>query len=180
MIYCPNKFQRYSVGLRLLYQKFIINKGINLRKINSLRKIYEFEALVNTEIQPVDLENLCGELMTAVIFRKKFDFNIDVDGNYFLNKKKFIALLMNVCVGVDYINIYEFQSKVIISGKFKITKEIKKFTDSLEGIIFKDIKKQNNHLIFNFNKTNEKTKDLEKAYYLLQNPLSVINLYLFD
>ena len=180
LIYYPNKFERYTAALRLLYQKLTTNNGIQLRYLNRLKKIYEFEAIQNIDITPINIEKLCGELLTAVLLKKKFDFYIKVENNYLLNKKAFISIILNICNQTNYMQILSIQQKLVIKAKFKTSKTIIRLLKVINGLIFKEIKSEYTYLVLNIPMTQKETKDFEKAYYLVQNPLSVVNLYLTD
>ena len=180
LIYYPKKVERLTASLRFLYHKFIIKNGIKNNYLKSLKKIYEFEAITNCEIAPIDIEKLCGEMLTAVFIKRGTDFSIDTKNNYLINKKAFIALLMRLCVTTDFIEIFEFQNKLVLKGKFKTDNQINRLLIFLKGTILKDTKWPVYYIVFSFPITQKVSEDFEQAYYLLQNPLSVINLYLTD
>ncbi len=180
MIYYPKKYERFAAALRFLYHKFILKKGIKKSYLISLRKIYEFEAITIEDIRPINPEKLCGEILTAVFLKRKTDFLIDTKNRYLINKKAFIALLLNLCAITNYLEIIEVENHLVIKGNFKINNRISKLLNFLRATIFKDTKSSVNYLLFNFPKTQKESEDFEEAYYLLQNPLSVINLYLTD
>ncbi len=180
MIYYPKKVERLTASLRFLYHKLISKNGIKNNYLKSLKKIYEFEAINNREIKPINPEKLCGEILTALFIKREIDFLIDTKNNYLINKKAFIALLMNLCGTTNYIEIIELQNKLVLKGKFNINKRVKRLLNFLKGTLFKDTKSDVYYLLLNFPKTQKESEDFEQAYYLLQNPLSVINLYLAD
>lgn len=180
MIYYPNKYERYSASLRLLYQRFIINNGIKLNYLNALKKLYEFEALFCAEAMPINIEKLLVEIFTAVLIKKKFDYFMRINNSYFLEKKKLISLILNIASLTDYLEVAEIGNRLVVKGNFIINEKIILFTKSLEGMILKEAKTETIYLVFNFPVTKKETEDFETAYHLLQNPLSVINLYLID
>lgn len=180
MIYYPKNVERLTASLRFLYHKFISKNGIKNNYLKSLKKIYEFEAITNREIVPINPEKLCGEILTAVFIKRETDFLIDTKNSYLINKKAFIALLMNLCSTTNYIEVFEFQNKLVLKGKFNIIKQTKSLLNFLKGTALKDTKSCVYYILFNFPKTQKESEDCEQAYYLLQNPLSVINLYLAD
>ena len=91
MIYYPKNHERFSASLRLLYHKFINKNGIKNNYLNSLKKIYEFEAMTDKEIVPINPEKLCAEILTAVFLKNGTDFTIDTKYCYLINKKAFFA-----------------------------------------------------------------------------------------
>lgn len=180
MIYYPKKVERLTGSLRILYHKFISKNGIKNNYLKSLRKIYEFEAINNSEIVPINPDKICGEILTALFINRDTDFLIDTKNNYLINKKAFIALFMNLSITTNYIEIIEIQNKLVLKGKFYISKQAKRLLNLLKATAFKDIKSHIYYILFNFPKTQKESEDFEQAYYLLQNPLSVINLYLTE
>lgn len=180
LIYCPNKAEQFTAALRLIFQKLIIKNGIKKNYITALRKIYEFEVLIGTYIEPIDIEVLCSELLTAVFLKKKFNYYIKTDKNYLINKKCFTALLLNICCCTDYIEIIEINKSLVIKGNFDINNKIMQLVKKLNGKVLKEVIEKNIYLCFSFTQTEKKSEDFEAAYSLLQNPLSVVNLYLTD
>ncbi len=180
MIYFPKKVERLTASLRFLYQKFISINGIKNKYLKSLKKIYEFEAIAIEDIRPINPEKLCGEILTAVFLKRKINFLIDTENCYLINKKVFIALLLNICITTNYLEIIEIENRLVFKGKFKINYRANRLLKFLKVTVFKEIKSSVYYLLFNFPKTEKESEDFEQAYYLLQNPLSVINLYLSD
>lgn len=136
--------------------------------------------MTDKEIVPINPEKLCAEILTAVFIKNGTDFTIDTKNCYFINKKAFIALLLNLCVTTSYLEIVEIDNKLVIKGNFLFNNQTKRLLQVLKGVIFKDTKTSVYYLLFNFPKTKKESEDFEQAYYMLQNPLSVINLYLID
>ncbi len=165
-------------ALRLLYQKFILKNGIKPAYLISLKKINRIECFYNkTSPCPLDVEHFCYELFTAIFLKKKFDYFINITGNYLIDKKIFTILILEICETANYLEIKDFNGGFIISGNFKTNKNINFLTKKLKGAAFKDISKNINYIKFNFSKTQKKSGDFETAYALLQNPLSLVNLY---
>ena len=181
LIYFPNKFEIYAASLRLLYQKFILNHGVTKSISEKLKKIYEFECLTAKDnIAPINLEKYSSQLFTAVILKKKFNYKINFRGNRLLNIKAYTSLLLNICVNSEFLEIKEICGNIVISGKISLNKKIFLLTEKLKGNILRERKTDIVYIKFNFPATNKKSADFEKAYYMVQNPLSPINLYLPD
>ena len=179
LIYYPNKFEIYTSSLRLVYQKLILKNGIKQKYLKSLRKIDEFEGVIfQNEPIPINVEDFCGELLTAVFLKKDFDYNINVSGNYILDKKIFTMLILSICVKTDFLTIFNFNQNIVLKGKFKCSSKILRLTEKLGGNVFSEVKTGTTFIRFDFPLTQKNTEDFEKAYYLLQNPLSKVNLYL--
>lgn len=181
MIYFPNKFEIYGASLRLLYQKFIFNHGVTKRNADKLKKIYEFECLTAEDnIAPINLEKYSSQLFTAVMFKKNFNYKINIKGNRMLDIKTYTSLLLNICLNAEYLEIAEICGNIVICGKITLNKKTVLLIKKLKGDIFKEIITDTVYIKLNFPATDKKSADFEKAYYMLQNPLSPINLYLPD
>ena len=181
MIYFPNKFEIYAASLRLLYQKFILNHGVTEKITEKFKKIYEFECLISKdEASPINLEKYSSQLFTAVILKKKFDYKINIKGNRMLDIKAYTSLLLNICLNTEYLKITEICGNVVICGKISLNEKTVILTKKLKGIFFREIKTNTVYIKLGFPTTNKKSADFENAYYMLQNPLSPVNLYLPD
>ena len=181
MIYFPNKFEIYAASLRLLYQKFIFNHGVTKKYADKLKKIYEFECLTaNDNIAPINLEKYSSQLFTAVILKKKFNYKINIKGNRLLDIKTYTSLLLNICFNTEYLEIVEICGNIVICGKITLNKKTVLLTKKLKGNILRERKTDTVYIKLNYPATNKKSADFENAYYMLQNPLSPINLYLPD
>lgn len=181
MIYFPNKFEIYASSLRLLYQKFIFSHGVTSSIAEKLKKIYEFECLSEkSNLTPVNLEKYSSQLFTAVILKKKFDYKINIKGNRLLNIKAYTSLLLNICLNAEYLEIIEICGNIVICGKITLNKETVLLTKKLKGDILRERKTDTVYVKLNFPATSKKSADFENAYYMLQNPLSPVNLYLPD
>ena len=181
MIYFPNKFEIYAASLRLLYQKFIFNHGVTKKYADKLKKIYEFECLTaNDNIAPINLEKYSSQLFTAVILKKKFDYKINIKGNRLLDIKTYTSLLLNICFNAEYVEIAEICGNIVICGKIILNKKTVLLTKKLKGDILRERKTDTVYIKLNYPATNKKSAEFENAYYMLQNPLSPVNLYLPD
>lgn len=181
MIYFPNKFEIYAASLRLLYQKFIFNHGVTKKYADKLKKIYEFECLTAKDnIAPINLEKYSSQLFTAVILKKKFNYKINIRGNRLLDIKPYTSLLLNICINAEYIKISEICGNIVICGKIVLNKKAVLLIKKLKGDILREIKTDTVYIKLNYPATDKKSADFENAYYMLQNPLSPINLYLPD
>ncbi len=179
MIFYPNKFERYTASLRLRYMNFIVKRGIKERYLRAIRKIYEFEALFFEEVPlPFDLEKLSNAILIASLFVKRIDFNIDIKSNFILDKKIFSVLLLNICSNSTKISIFEKKNKIIITFNSIADKKINKAVKRLKGYILREVKQNITLCVLNLPSTQKKTEEIETAFNLFRNPLSVIHLYL--
>ena len=177
MLYYPNKLEKYANSLRLIYQKLILKESFNPKHLSNLRKIYEFEATITDNVCPVDLEKFCIELFTAVIFYKKFNYNLQIKGNYLLNPKILTCILLSIAKETDYIKIYTLKEKIVIKSKIT-NKIIEKLIKKMGGIMLKSLNTKMFYIQLNFEKTQKRTTDFNTAFYHCIDPLSPVNLYL--
>lgn len=178
MIYYPNKLEMYANSLRLIYQKLILKEKIKPKYLNSLRKIYEFEATISDSISPLDLEGFCRELLNAVILYKPFDYNLQVMGNYLVNQKLLTCILLNIARTSEYIKLYVFREKIVIKSKFTPDKTLKLLVRKIGGTMLKSLNTKTVYIKLNFEKTEKKTTGFHTAFYHCIDPLSPVNLYL--
>ncbi len=184
MIYFPNKIERYLAVLRNTFHLRIIKNGMKRNYLQNLKKIYITEALLFTENpQPIDLQSFCAEILTAVflkklILRQSFDFSVDLSGNYMVCKKLFTVVLLNIASNSQSVKIYTVNGRVVIQSVLPDTDKMHIFAKKLDGFFLQEKKTKNAILTAFFAKTQKKTRDYEKAYELLENPLSVVNFYL--
>ncbi len=179
MINFPKKYHKVPYYLRNSYQKLILKYGIKPKYLNTLKKILRIEAYISGIFPvPVNIENYCSQLFTAIFLKKDFDYFINTKGNFSVDKKLFTTLLLEISQWCDYLEITVINSCLVLKGNFKITMPIKILTHRLGGVIFGDLKREIYYLKFNFPATQKENGDIEKAYSMLQNPLSAVNIYL--
>ncbi len=178
MIYFPKNYCRITASFRQLYQNLILKKGIKSNYLNSLKKINLIEAYsLDAFPQPLNVEAYFYELFTAIFLKKKFDYFINIKGNYLIDKKILTLLLLEISGKTDYLELKSFKESLVIKGNFIPTKATMLLTKKLKGIIFKELKENICCIKLNFPKTKKESEDFETAFFLLQNPLSVVNLY---
>ena len=78
----------------------------------------------------------------------------------------------------SYIKLLEIKDKVIMISTFKINNKILKILKRLNCTFFTERKTNKQLIILPFLKTKNKEENFEYAYSLLQNSLSIVNLYL--
>lgn len=178
MIYYPNKLEMYANSLRLIYQKLILKDSIKPKYLDKLRKIYEFEATISDNVSPIDLEEFCSELFTAVIFYKRFNYKLHIKGNYLVNQKVLTCILLNIAKESEFIKIYIFREKIVIKSTFRPMKTVEKLVRKIGGIMFKSVNTKTFYIQLNLEKTEKKTTDFNTAFYHCIDPLSPVNLYL--
>ncbi len=178
MIYYPKKYEIYANSLRCLYQKLIMQKGFKPNFLNSLRKIYEFECILQAEKLPINLYDFCYSILTSVSFKRNLIFHLNIHGNYFLNTKTFVALLLNIGKTADFIDISAKNELITIKSNLTKSKILEIFVLKLGGVLLKNLRTNTSYVFINFKKTKKETVNFEDAYDLSVNPLSIVNCYL--
>ena len=184
MIYLPNKNEKYMAILRNTYQKLILKNGIKNNYLKKLRTIYNFEALITKkEPVPVNLNSWLTELLIAVYFKKNlkgkiFTFSVKLNDNYLVDKKIFSALILNIAKKGNFIKIENIKGKTIIKSDILPTQKIYQITKKLNGLILKELKQKNCVICIPLSATNKKTREFENGINMIQNPLSIVNIYL--
>lgn len=184
MIFLPNKFEKFTAGLRNIFQKLILKNGIKEVYLKNLCKIYEAEAILTVQpLLPINLKAYAYELLTAIFLKKltenkSFDFFVNISGNYLFKKKIFTALILNVCRQAEYIEIFEIKKNTVVRADFKNTERIEILVKKLNGQILFEKITERCLLVIPLDSTEKKSEDFEAAYTLLQNPLSPVNFYL--
>ncbi len=178
MIYYPKKYELYANSLRCLYQKFILQRGFKPNFLNSLRKIYEFECIFQTEKSPVNLYDFCDAILTAVSLKRNFIFRLNIHGKYFLNQKTLIAVLLGIGKTADYIHISAQDEILMIKSNFEKSKTLEKLVRIMGGVLLKNLENGISYIFMKSEKTKKETVDFQDAYELSVNPLSIVNCYL--
>ena len=178
MIYYPKKYEIYANSLRCLYQKLILQKGLKPNFLNSLRKIYEFECIFQTEKSPVNLYNFCDAILTAVTLKRNFIFHLNIHGNFILNQKAFTALLLGISETADYIAISTKDEILTLKSNFEKTKTLEKLVRIMGGVLLKKLENDISYIFIKLEKTKKETVNFQDAYELSVNPLSIVNCYL--
>lgn len=184
LIFLPNKFEKYTAGLRNLFQKLIIKNGIKENYLTDMRKLYDAEAiLIKNESQPFNIENYFNQLLTAIHLRKfinniNFKFQVNISGNFIFDKKILSSLILNICRQTDFISIFELNKKILIKTKIEPNRKLNLIIKKLNGKMLCECKTKKVLIILQFDYTEKATRDFEDAYTLLKNPLSPVNFYL--
>lgn len=186
MIFLPNKFEKYAAGLRNVFQNLILKNGIKPKYLVSLSKIYENEVIFSDlSDQPVNSKKFFSLLLFAIYYKKlalnKFiQFSCNTNGNYLLDKKAIAIFLLKIAQKSSFIEIFQKKGKFLIRTNFTDQSAIRRIAEKLEIITLKEIKNNIFLFILPLNKTEKEEKDSEENFFSLQNPLSLINCYLFD
>jgi len=182
LIILPNKYERYTAALRNSVQSSILKKGITLKHLKRLRKIYEAEAILGYKnIAPVNLSVFFNSLLLSAYIKLlqkdlPLDFFIEVYGNFLINRKLLTALLLNLCCITNKIKIYYEREKIVIECQTenKVKPVILK---ALKAVHFYEIKTKKYIIIISAEKTAKDSLKTEKEWDIL-NPFSPVNIYL--
>lgn len=182
MIYLPNKFERYTAALRNTIQLSVINSGLKPRHIKMLIKIYEAEAKFSYEEKmPIDIGEFSHKLLLAahlLLLNKNRNtyFKVNIKGIFYINKKLFTALLLNICKSSDTVFVYYLNGRIIVKCKtaVKLNFAITKF---LNAVSLFETKSQTQIIFIKADKTDKKGCNTEKEWDIL-NPFSPVNIYL--
>ncbi len=186
MIFLPNNFERYTAALRNLIQLFVIKNGIKPKYLDSLRKIYQAEALFSRDAEiPTDICNFLSHLLTAVYIKKSesgipFYFKINIRGNFLLNQKPYTALILSVCQNAYKIEIFELNGKLAIKAITPKTKHSHRLVKNLDGCVYFERVTNTSLTLLPLIATDKKAilcKPNNTEEYLL-NPFSEVNIYL--
>ena len=182
----PNNFERYTAALRNLIQLFVIKNGIKPKYLDSLRKIYQAEALFSRDAEiPTDICNFLSHLLTAVYIKKSesgipFYFNIRINGNFLLSPKIYTALILSICRNAESIEIYRQNGSIIIRAASENIKHSLKLIKKLKGCVYFERITNTALIVLPITATDKKT-ELCKPNVLeeyLFNPFSAVNIYL--
>ncbi len=145
--------------------------------------IYKSESLFYNDRLPTDLKSFSSQILSAVYIKKLeqgkgFSYIIENMGDYIINQKLYLSLLLLLSRTSQKITIKNINEKIFIKAEncrfFECEKEIRK----LGGIFLKEIKKGNICVILTASKTDKKVIENKKDWCEITNPLSVINCYL--
>ncbi len=146
-------------------------------------KIHRAEALYFNEAEPIDIACFSNEVLKAVFIKKtelaeEFFFSSEACGNYIINIKTYLALLLSLSKKAKQINIKKYNNKIVIKvyGANLIENVI--LIRKLGGIYFKETVNDILYILIPATKTDKSGAECKKDWTDLSNPLSVINCYL--
>ncbi len=184
MIFLTNKFELYTAILRNTITKLILKNGIQKRHLKMLKKIHIAEALISEESAPLNIKKFSSEILTKVHIKKAenntfFKFQTDVTGNFIINKKAFLSLVLFLSRNSTFLNIKSFKNGIYIKCDiFNLSKDLKLLIKKLDATYFYDRKRDILSILFFPTATSKKSYITQKDRDILNGPLSVINYYL--
>lgn len=184
MIFFTNKFEIYTAILRGTVMKLILKNGIQKKHLKMLKKIHTAEALNSQDLTPLNIKRFSSEILSFVYIKKVednslFEFSTCVSGNFIVNKKAFLALILSLCENASFLNIKSFKSGIYITCDcFEIPKLLKLIIKKLDGAYFFERKKGIVNILLFPTVTNKRSHITAKDRDILHGPLSVINCYL--
>ena len=183
-MFLPNKTERYLAALRETTSRFINKNGIKPKYLKMLKIIYETEAVLTEQNEkPIDISAAVHSLFTAVYLKKaaktqKFEFSVNADGNYILDKKIFTVILLKICSLTEFIELFTSCGKIAVRFYGRAEKSTNRLLEKINATSLYECNTNCTVIVFNFTKTAKKTADFEGFYGHLENPFSAVNLYL--
>lgn len=184
MIFSTNKFELYTAVLRNTVAKLILKNGTKEKYLKMLKKIHIAEALNSEELTPLNIKKFFLEILTQVHIKKTendthFHFSASANGNFIINKKAFLALLLSLSENAHFIGIKNFKNGLVINcDNHSLLKQTKLIAKKLGATYFYDIKKGILSILLFPTATNKKSRITAKDRDTLHGPLSVIKYYL--
>jgi len=178
----PNSFERYVAALRILTSLLILKHGYNKKYLKNLCKIYIAESYYkNNPCVPLDIRDYSLSLFCAVAFlkykqNKKFEFSVDTDGNFLINKSIFTVLLLKLCKECEIIDIKAGSSGIIINLKGNHKKSLSALK-KLKGFYFYSSKTNNGKFVIPAKKTDQKSVSFPSVWENIHNRFSPVNLF---
>lgn len=178
----PNNFERYTSALRILTSLFILKNGLNIKYLRNLSKIYTAEGfLYKNHKEPLDIENFCYSIFYAVYVIKaerlqQFEFEINSNGNFLINKKIFTVFLLNLCLECNQIRVTTKQKHIEINFKGKYKKSLKAL-EKLKGFYFYSFNRNYGKIIIPTTKTEQISISFENEWENIVNRFSVVNIF---
>jgi len=181
LIFLPNKFERYTAALRNTMQKRILKQGITTKNLMLLQKIHRAEAFITDVKNPCNLKSYCSTVLSFVYIRKtelnqKFEFSISVLGNYIINKKLFLSLILTLASKSESLAIKTYKNYICIKSSHQKISETLSLIKKLDGIYFLELKTNQLNILIPAVKTEK--EEIKKDQESFLGPLSVINFYI--
>ena len=184
MIFLTNKSEIYAAILRNTVTKLILKNGQHTKYLKMLKKIHSFESLLCKDLTPVNIKKSATEILSCVHIKKVennrlFSFSVDVRGNFIINKKAFLSLVLSLSENADFLNIKNFKNGIFIKCNNPcVTKHLKLITKKLNAVYFFERKNSIMNVLLFPTATNKKSRITAKDRDSFRGPLSVINYYL--
>lgn len=182
MIFLPNKFERFLAALRITIQNDILKNGITENNLKNLEKINIAEALFYKDFkEPVYIKELsfsllCYSLPLLLPQNKNPYLKIDIYSNFLINKKLLAILFLKLIKASKRIEIKNHKSKIMISALDINSNNFKKLVLALGGTYFYHNKKI--IIVIPADKTDKKANPIKKEWVSLDNPFSLVNIFL--
>ncbi len=184
MIFLTNKFELYTAILRNTITKLILKNGICENHLKMLKKIHIAEALNSEDLTPLNIKKFAFEVLSLVYIKKTendclFRFLCSANGNFIINKKAFLALILSLSKSTTFLNIKGFKNGIVIKcDRFEVTNTLKLLIKKLNAIYFFERKEGILSVLFFPTATSKKSCMTAKDRDILHGPLSLINCYL--
>lgn len=180
MIVLPKSFERYLSALRNFTSRCVLKHGLMSNHLKNLEKINIAEALYHKNtLESVDINKLCQNLLGAVrTLKKQFAFSVAVKGNYLVNKKLFVFLLLSIAKN-DNLKI-ELEDAFLKIGFSGDGVPASPFISALGGLILKEIKTEQNLVLIPITPTLRESVYVETEWEYLFDKFSEVNIIFHD
>lgn len=181
-MFLPNKYEHFAAALRNYIQNSILEKGLSIKHLIQLKKIFEFESVfLYNEKLPCDVNTYVSKLLVTIyskLLEKNIHLNfiINIKYNYIINTKLFLCLILNVVSVSNNIKIYDLSGHIIIKAEAE-NKLNQTIVNAIGAKLFYE-RKTKTFLIAVKAQSTSKLPINTKNEWDLTDPLSPINLYL--
>ncbi len=178
MIVLPNNMARYISALRIYISLQVLKYGLNAKHLERLRKIYIAEAFLNSETtQSVNIGKLVFNLLESVsAIKPDFKYRFKSTGNFLINKKLLIVLLLNLSRRKNFIEIESVNDYLTIKVIGKIKKSLST-VKTLKGLCLYEVKSNQTLIILPSKKTSQKSVPIESEWQNLFDSFSAFNIF---
>ena len=184
LIFLPNKFERFSAGLRNRIQRLSSVDGPTAKQRCILRKLHLAKSLINNEEEtPINISEYCAEILRAVQIIKienerQFSFGINSKEVFLIKKHIFDSLLLTLCKENFYVKIVSSQKGIGIFYSSLQSGNISRLAEKLNATVLKEIKSGKAVVFIKACFTDKKGILPLREIDYLKDPYSVVNLYI--
>lgn len=178
MIILPNSLERYLASLRYLVTLSIAKHGTKKQHLKNLRKIYTAETYIERNLkQSVDISRLSRNLLGAIsCFKNDLKFSCSASGNFYINKKLFILLLILISKKSNNIKLSSNDDCVFIKYSGMVSK-IAVILKAMNGICFVERKTETSLIILPLIKSNQHSVYIESEWENIFDNFSPVNIF---
>lgn len=182
MTVLPNSFERYTFALRILTSLSILKHGLTQKHLRNLSKIYTAESFYRkdfteaTNIQKFSLNLLFAVAVIKFKQNKTFEFEVDVNKNFLINKNIFTVLILNLCKECEKIYISAKQNQITVSFKGNYKKSLSALK-KLKGFYFYSLKTGDGKIVIPAQETSQNSSNPINEWGNIFDRFSPVNLF---